>query len=137
MFKEEIQHIAQGKKELWIFAAVMAGVFSLLGWFFLEPPFGYSAILFAGAIAWLAAAWLFPHLLKPIHKLWMSVGIIMGIAVTYIILTGAFYLLVTPIALLARMLGKDFLRVKFQPNTKSYWVKRPSGAVKDSYEKQF
>lgn len=49
-----------------------------------------------------------------------------------------FYLVVTPIGLLARLFSKDFLNLKFNRNADSYWI--PKGEVKferSNYERQF
>lgn len=77
-------------------------------------------------------------LLRPIQKIWMSLGFLIGWIVTRVILIILFYLVITPIGLLARMLGKHFLDTEFNRNTDSYWIARePVGLDKRSYENQF
>lgn len=42
-----------------------------------------------------------------------------------IILIVLFYLVVTPIGLLAKLFGKDFLKLKFSENSEdSYWISK-------------
>jgi hypothetical protein len=49
-----------------------------------------------------------------------------------------FYVTVTPIALLMRMLGKDPLRLRRDPDAASYWIHRtPPGPTPESMKNQF
>lgn len=44
-----------------------------------------------------------------------------------------FLLVVTPIGVLMRALGKDFLRLKPEPHARTYWIERdPPGPAPDS-----
>lgn len=65
-----------------------------------------------------------PGLLKKIHHLWMSFAIIIGSIVSRIILSIIFFLILTPVALIARMAGKTFLPgIKKNPPG-SLWIQR-------------
>ena len=35
-----------------------------------------------------------------------------------------FYVIITPLALIMRATGRDLLRVRFDPEAKSYWIER-------------
>lgn len=48
-----------------------------------------------------------PSTLQPIYRLWMRVGAVVGTLNTMIILGVVFYVLVTPMGLVLRWLGKD------------------------------
>ena len=79
-----------------------------------------------------------PFLLKPIYKIWMILAILIGWFVTRIIIIILFYLVVTPIGLLARLSAKDFLKTKFNRNANSYWIPRKAIKFdKIKYENQF
>ena len=57
---------------------------------------------------------------------------------TRLILTVMFYLLFTPIGLVLRLLGKDLLNRKIEPNAETYWIDREEEAFdRKRYEKQF
>jgi hypothetical protein len=57
---------------------------------------------------------------------------------TRVILSLLFYLIITPIGLFLRILGKDLLGLKEEKNQKSYWNMRNSEKEqKQNYEKQF
>ena len=77
-------------------------------------------------------------LLKPLHKLWMTLAVLLGWLMTRIILIVLFYLVVTPIGLLARVCGKDFLNRDFDRKVNSYWIPRKTIPFdRKSYERQF
>ncbi|MBL7131942.1 MAG: hypothetical protein ISS45_11190 [Candidatus Omnitrophica bacterium] len=135
---EEIKNIKSGKRELRQFGITIGIVLGLLGGlFFLRQKDYYSYLLiFCGTFLFLGLV--APTLLKPIQKIWMSLAIVIGWFVTRAILTVLFYLVVTPIGILARLVGKDFLDIKFDRNTDSYWLARePAKFDKRSYENQF
>lgn len=54
------------------------------------------------------------------------------------ILGGIAYLLgIGPVWLVSRLVGKDFLELKFKPNTKSYWIKAKTPSERSDYFRQF
>ncbi len=135
---EEIKNIKSGKKQLQQFGIILGIVLGLLGgWFILREKNGYL-YLFAFSIAFVLVSLAVPELLKPIQKIWMSIAICIGWLVTRVILTLLFYLVVSPIAILARLLGKDFLDRKLEPAKDSCWIaKEPAKFDKANYENQF
>ena len=78
-----------------------------------------------------------PQLLKPIYFVWMTFAAILGWIMTRVILSIVFYLVMTPIGMITRMLGEDFLALK-KNNSDSYWNHRNSNyETNQDYEKQF
>lgn len=138
MIFEEIKDIKSGKKELRQFGITVGIVLGLLGGLFLwreKEGYFYFFILSASL---LSLGIVVPILLKPIHKVWMTLAILMGWFMTRVILCILFYLIITPIGLLAKLFGKDFLSRKFDKTAGSYWIiRKSSGFDKKSYEKQF
>lgn len=138
MIIEEIRNIKSGKSQLRQFGVTVAVVLCLLGiWVLWKKKDGQlyffifsSAFLFLGLIA--------PFVLKPIHKVWMSLALLIGWVMTRVILTVLFYVVVTPIGLLARLSGKDFLGIRLDKDTNSYWIPRQTVKFdKRGYENQF
>ncbi len=79
--------------------------------------------------------------LRPMRR-WVFVGLTyltypIGWVVTHILLTAIFVLVVTPIGLLLRLLGKDPLARRIEPAADSYWVERPAQTPTDRYFNQF
>jgi hypothetical protein len=135
---EEIKNIKSDKKELRKFSLVIGIFLGLLGGLSWWRSTGLYPWLFIVAMVFLLAGFGKPMLLKPIHKVWMTLAILMGWVVTRIILSILFYLIVTPIGLSTRLLGKDFLDLEFSDDADSYWIPRKEiRKDRSDYERQF
>ena len=138
MIIEEIKKIKSEKKDLRQFGITMGIVLALLGGLLLWREKDYYFYFLMLSIAFFFIGLALPVLLKPIHKIWMTLAILMGWVVTRVIMTTLFYLVVTPIGLLTRLCGMDFLDIKSEKNVNSYWT--PRKTIKDDkkkYENQF
>ena len=104
----------------WFFDAISRGITSFLdgliaGMLWLPP---IATVLLVAALA---------YLLKLSWALTLSV--ILGLL---------FFVTITPIGLLARACGKDFLRLRLDRGAKSYWIERePPGPPPQSMKNQF
>jgi len=138
MIIEEIKKIKSEKKDLRQFGITMGIVLALLGGLLLWREKDYYFYFLMLSIAFFFIGLALSVLLKPIHKIWMTLAILMGWVVTRVIMTTLFYLVVTPIGLLTRLCGKDFLNIKSEKNVNSYWIPRKTiKADKKKYENQF
>ena len=74
------------------------------------------------------------RILTPLNKLWFKFGILLGKIVSPIIMGIIFFLVVTPIGFIMRILGKDVLNLKFNAN-KSYWIEKtgPKSKMKNQF----
>ena len=72
--------------------------------------------------------------LTPLNKLWFKFGLLLGRIVSPIIMGLIFFLVVTPIAFMMRIIGKDLLNLKFNKN-KSYWIEKtgPKSKMKNQF----
>ena len=138
MLAEEIRDIKSGRSELRKFGITLGIAFGLLsgliywrGKISPLPFFIISALFFFFGLV-------LPGLLKPVQKAWMALSVILGWVMTRIILIVAFYLMITPIGLLARLFGKDFLNRKYDRDAPTYWIpKKETPFDKKNYENQF
>ena len=73
-------------------------------------------------------------ILSPLNKLWFKFGILLGKIVSPIIMGIIFFLVVTPIGFIMRILGKDVLSLKFNTN-KTYWIEKtdPKSKMKNQF----
>ena len=62
-------------------------------------------------------------LLNPLNKLWFKFGLFLGKLVSPLVMGFIFFIVVTPIAFLMRILKKDLLNIKFN-NSKTYWIEK-------------
>ncbi len=94
------------------------------------------ALIGAGAFIGLAAVAV-PRTLAPFNNAWMKLGELMGRVVSPLVLGVIFFILITPVALVTRLFGRDELRLK-RTNGHSYWIDRtPPGPAGDSFKNQF
>ena len=63
-------------------------------------------------------------LLNPLNKLWFKFGILLGSLVSPIVMGLVYFLVVTPVGLFMRLLGKDLLKTGKVKNSSTYWIKR-------------
>ena len=79
-----------------------------------------------------------PRLLGGLNRLWMKLGLLLGKIVSPIALGIVFFGVLTPVAALTRIRGKDPLRLRRSKAAESYWVPRtPPGPPPDSMTRQF
>jgi hypothetical protein len=64
------------------------------------------------AIVFLLVAMTCPIIFKPFARLWFGLSSLLGTVMTKIILTALFFLLVVPVGLVRRMMGKDAMRIR-------------------------
>jgi hypothetical protein len=74
--------------------------------------------------------------LFPLNKLWMRIGLLLGMIVSPIVLGLIFFTLFTPIAILMRLFSRDELRLRFSEKN-SHWIKREATTQSDSFKHQF
>jgi len=74
-------------------------------------------------------------LLTPLNKLWFKFGMILGAIVAPIVMGFIFFLVVTPIGLVMRIMGKDLLNKKYDKKKNTYWINRYKNM--SSMKKQF
>lgn len=121
------------------FGFLFAGVFALLSAYAAyqgTEPYRVYGWLIAGMVVGLVAV-IAPTALTPFNNAWMKLGELMGKVVSPLVLGVIFFVLITPIALLTRLFGRDELRLK-KTNVSSYWIDRvPPGPAGDSFKNQF
>ena len=74
-------------------------------------------------------------ILIPFNKYWIKLGEILGKIVAPIVMLIVFLGVVTPMAFLVKLFGKDLLNLKFNKKTNSYWLNRQKklGPMKNQF----
>ena len=94
------------------------------------------SLLFAAAFALVTAA--APNALDLPNRLWQRLGLLLNRIISPVALAILFFLVLTPMGALMRMVGKDALRLRRSESDASYWIKRePPGPKPDSLNHQF
>lgn len=99
---------------------IIVGLFGLLLPCLLESkyplwPWGITIVLWCCAM-------FYPRSLSPMYKGWMATGNVLGWINTRIILGLVFYIVIMPIGLVMRLLGKDPMNRKLSYKETSYRV---------------
>ena len=73
-------------------------------------------------------------ILNPLNKLWFKFGIFLGKIISPLVMGIIFFLVVTPIGLIMRLLNKDLLKLKFN-KTNTYWIEKtePKSKIKNQF----
>jgi hypothetical protein len=120
------------------FGFVFTGFFALVGGVKLYTGHDWALYWFAGSAAFLAASLLAPQILGPLNRLWMKFALLLYAVMNPLTMALLFFLVVTPIGVVMRLAGKDFLRKRLEPEASSYWLPRdPPGPAPDSMKQQF
>ena len=73
-------------------------------------------------------------ILNPLNKLWFKFGILLGRIISPLVMGVIFFLVVTPIGILMKILKKDLLNLNYN-NNKSYWIEKnePKSKMKNQF----
>jgi hypothetical protein len=120
------------------FGFVFAVVFLVIALFPLMFGGGVRLWSLGVAVVFAVVALAAPRILAPLNRLWLRFGLLLHRIVSPIVLGIMFFLVITPIGLLMRALGKDPLRLRFDRGASTYWIPRePPGPPPDSFTDQF
>ena len=134
---DEIKNIKTEVIDLRKFGIIVGTVFLIIaGFLFWKEKQSFQLFLTIGIVLSVAGIAI-PFILKPIYWVWMVLATILGWFMTRVILSLLFYAVFTPIGLIGRLIGKEFLNLKDTTNN-TYWNYRSNDMFgKEKYEKQF
>lgn len=138
MLFTELKNIVSTEKEARKFGIQIGIVLILISvlMFILQKHSYYYSFAAGGGLILLGL--IFPKALIHPNRIWMSLAVVLGFFSSRIILFILFYLILTPIGLIAKLSGKDFLDEKIDRTQKSYWNLRENKIYdKSQTEKQF
>lgn len=136
--REDLKQLKTSPRDLRKFGLVVGGVFAAIGLFFLWRQKSFFPYFLWPGTTLMVVGIIYPHALRYIYLAWMSLAFVLGFIMAHVILTLFFLFMVTPIGLLARLTGKDFLSLKLDRSGKSYWIPRERKSKSSAeYERQF
>jgi len=123
---EEVGRLKRNSREVKRFGFLVGAVFVFLGGAGYLKHWSVYVISLLGSLGLflLVVGWLYPPALKRIYGLWMGVAFAIGWIMSRLILILMFYLVITPIGIVARLSGKKFIEVEFRGGRDSYWIPR-------------
>jgi len=124
-------------KQLRSFGFTVGGIFAAIGlWPVVVHYQGARWWAVTLAVLLIIPALVFPSRLSWIYRRWMALGHVLGWINTRIILGFVFYLVVTPIGFIRRLLGKDPMGKEIRADMDSYRISRqprPPSHLKRQY----
>ncbi|MCI0747552.1 MAG: SxtJ family membrane protein [Verrucomicrobia subdivision 3 bacterium] len=136
LIREELMRLKTAPRDLRKFGCRVGGVFLLLGlWFALRNKPWHAWFWIPGA-ALVGLGAVAPKTLKHVYIAWMASAFLLGFVVSNVLLTIFFYLVLTPVGLFARLIGKDFLERKWT-GASSYWRPAARRGEPADLERQF
>ncbi len=125
-------------RELRKFGLLVGPVLLVLGAFFFWQEKPLRSWLALPGLVLVILGLLRPLLLRRVHAVWMAVAGVMGTFMTAVLLTLVYLLVITPLALAARAMGKDLLHCRPDPGRQSYWRSRdPDSQDPAACERQY
>lgn len=118
-----IETMQPNSRELRNFALLLGAIFAAL--FGLAPMLRHHPMRlwpWIVALALWSFALLAPSALRPLHRGWTRLGQALGWFNTRVILTLLYAIIVTPLGVAMRLLGRDPMARKFEPAKASYRV---------------
>ena len=129
------------------------GFIALAGFAFLAVIAWYEALVFsfglgaarpyvAGGFAAAAGLSLLLSLIYPRANLGLYLGLTIiaypiGFVLSYLVMGTLFFLVITPVGLVLRLLARDPMERRMLPEAESYWVEAQRERPSESYFKQF
>ena len=135
---EEIKNIKSEKSDLRKFGITIGVILLVIaGFLFWKEKESFQILLTFGVTLCILGI-VIPIILKPIYWVWMIFSTILGWIMTRVILSLLFYTIFTPIGLILRFFGKQFLELRWDKSKESYWNSKTNEHLKkENYEKQF
>lgn len=120
-----------GSRQLRVFAAGSVVMLGLAGYWRFPAVFWTAAALtaIAGAVR--------PTWLQPVYVGWMGLTFPIGWTVSHVLVAAMYFVVLTPVGAIYRVLGYDPLRRRLDRDAKSYWLARPGPAPANRYFRQF
>ena len=119
------------------FGIVFSIFFVLVNTYFYYKDGSFSLIIFLISFVFLILGLINSKILTPLNFLWFKFGILLSKIISPIIMSFIFFIVVTPLAILAKIFKKDFLNLDKKKNLKknSYWIDKEK--YKNSMKDQF
>jgi hypothetical protein len=120
------------------FGLTMAVVAAILGSLPLLRGAAPHWVLLIVAVVFAILGFAAPGALYPLNYVWFRLGLLLHHVMSPIVIGAVFFLCVTPIGVIMRMLGKDVLSLRRRADLESYWIVRdPPGPEPGTMTNQF
>ncbi len=125
-------------KEARVFAICQLALAALIAWWLSNRGHGnWASVLlgFSGVVG--IVGLVRPGLIAPLYAAWMLAAFPIGWVMSYVVASVVYFLVITPIGLLSRIVGRDPMGRSFDSDSPSYWNKTTQTADPKQYFRQF
>jgi hypothetical protein len=126
------------RRQLATFGVIWLGFFALVGlgalW---RNAASYCVAIWVVAVAVPVLGWISPRCMRIVYVGMSYLAFPVGFVLSYLMLLGVYYLVLTPIGLLLRIFRHDPLQRRFDAQMKTYWVARTRDDQMQSYFRQY
>lgn len=133
---KELNKETVSRRELCQFGIGLSLLFCLVGGALLWHGYLFGSVVLLPAVVLAVAFWRDWPGVRLLYVGWMKVAMVMARIMTTLLLTLMYLLVLTPIALLGRVCGQQFLERGFREKGGSYWIQRVKPWSRNSCEKQ-
>jgi hypothetical protein len=124
-------------RQLLVFAVAWLAFFGIAGRLLWHHGHSFPAGILLAAAALVPLAGAFGRTIPRLAYVGLSYATYpVGFVASYVVLALVYFLVVTPIGLVMRLLGRDSLSRTFDPKAQSYWIARAERRTVESYFKQ-
>ncbi len=134
---EEFKELETSDKKIREFGLFVGLIFVVIaGLLFWKNKGSYPYFMSLGGFL-ILGAFIFRSILRPIYKVWMGFALVMGFFMSKIILGILYFLVMTPISIIAKLTKTQFLKQGTDHSAETYWKERSSKPEKKSYSQQY
>lgn len=127
-------NLIPSNKKFGFFLSFVFGLLAVYSILFLSNNF--IIVFFILSFSVLLITFLIARILYPINFLWFQLGLLLGKIFSPIIISLLFFVVVSPLAIISRLLGRDELNLR-KKETNTYWVKVRKKFSKKTFFNQY
>ena len=134
----EVKQTFSRKELLWFgpLFALFTGLICWVLWRCGVPAMPLTLLAIAALIV-IIVYYLFPALQRPFYRGWMFSVMPIGWVISHLLLSIIYYLLLTPIGIIMRLVGYDPMNRTLEKKRETYWVARQQVLDPNRYFKQY
>lgn len=122
--RQEIKELQTTPEELRKFSWTVGIAFLLIAAFLWWKHLAAWPVLAAIGGGLIVLGTIYPPLVRPFFYAWMSLAVVLGFVMTRVILTIFFFLVLTPVGLFFRLIGRDAMHRKIDRKAATYWIEK-------------
>jgi len=120
----------------WITPIMLLVIGSVLRWRVGLPMTGVAGLCIAGILVFIASR-VSPKLVRPVYVGLMILGFPVGWVISHLLMIFFYFGIITPVALIFRLIGRDVLHRRWNRQRETYWTEHPRCDNVERYFRQF